>query len=339
MRGKGINYDTGFINKGIYSRKTLDPEIVRREIQIIRDDLHCNAIRITGGDPDRLELASTLAAEANLEIWFSPFTCDLTPPEMLALLEESAARAERIRRRGAEVIFVAGAEICLLNKGFLDGETLAERMNLLNDPRRLRELVATLPPRINDFLGKAAATVRGRFEGKVTYAAIPFEGVDWTPFDVISVDLYRSAELVERFEPAVRALVAQGKPVAITEFGSTTYRGSAARGARGGSVIVWDHETVTPLRLDGEYVRDEAEQAEYVRELLQIFDAAGVDTTHVFTFASFQLPHRTGDRDDLDLGSYGLVKVLEGRRGETYPDMEWEPKAAFAAVAEHYRRG
>jgi hypothetical protein len=27
-----------------------------------------------------------------------------------------------------------------------------------------------------------------------------------------------------------------------------------------------------------------------------------------------------------------------GRNGVTYPDMPWEPKAAFAAVAERYSR-
>jgi hypothetical protein len=47
---------------------------------------------------------------------------------------------------------------------------------------------------------------------------------------------------------------------------------------------------------------------------------------------------RTGDpRDDLDLASPSIVKTLEGRPGDTYPDMAWEPKAAFATVAEGYR--
>ena len=36
----------------------------------------------------------------------------------------------------------------------------------------------------------------------------PFEGVDWTPFDFISVDLYRSIEVAGRFRDGVRALVA-----------------------------------------------------------------------------------------------------------------------------------
>lgn len=36
-------------------------------------------------------------------------------------------------------------------------------------------------------------------------------------------------------------------------------------------------------------------------------------------------------------GSGSAVAVLDGRTGATYPDLPWEPKAAFAAVAESYR--
>jgi hypothetical protein len=51
---------------------------------------------------------------------------------------------------------------------------------------------ASLPSRINEFLAQAVSLVRARFGGDVTYAAVPFEGVDWTPFDIVSVDLHRS---------------------------------------------------------------------------------------------------------------------------------------------------
>ena len=37
-----------------------------------------------------------------------------------------------------------------------------------------------------------------------------------------------------------------------------------------------------------------------------------------------------------DLASPAIVKTLEGRHGATYPDMTWEPKAAFGAVADRY---
>jgi hypothetical protein len=97
--------------------------------------------------------------------------------------------------------------------------------------------------------------------------------------------------------------------------------------------------TGAPVQLNGDYVRDEAGQAEYLCELLEIFDSEGVDSTFVFLFALDGLPHRPdGDpRHDLDLASPGIVKMLEGGHGDTYPDMTWEPKAAFSAVAECYR--
>ena len=337
MRAKGINYDTGFINKGVSSREPFDIAIVTRELRIIRDDLHCNAVRVTGGDPKRLEIAAGIAAEAGLEVWFSPFTCDLTCEEMLDLLADCAACAERLRRHGAEVVLVLGAEISLLNKGFLPGDTIGERMELLTDPQRLRALIAEIPARVNDFLGTAVAVVREQFGGRITYASMPFEGVDWMPFDIISVDLYRSVEVAERYRDGIRALVAQSKPVAITEFGSATYKGAADKGARGGEIIEWDKDSVKPLGLNGEYIRDEEEQARYVRELLSIFTEEGVDSAFVFSFVQYSLPHRRDPRADLDVASYAIVKAYEDRFGDTYPDMRWEPKAAFSALANYYR--
>ena len=60
----------------------------------------------------------------------------------------------------------------------------------------------------------------------------------------------------------------------------------------------------------------------------------------MFLFALYNLPHRPhGDpRDDLDLASLGIVRVLDGHNGVSDPDMPWEPKAAFATVAERYNR-
>src|SRR5215470_19738827 len=104
MRGKGINYDTGFINNaGVSNHEPFDPEIVKREMRIIHDDLHCNAVRITGGNVDRLEIAATHAAAAGLEVWLSPFTNDLTTDELVTVLADCAERAERLRRLGAAV--------------------------------------------------------------------------------------------------------------------------------------------------------------------------------------------------------------------------------------------
>ncbi|MFD7285913.1 hypothetical protein [Streptomyces sp. NPDC059863] len=338
MRAKGITYDTGFIREGVNSRERFDPEVVERELRVIRDDLHCDAVRVTGGDPDRLEVAAGFAAALGLEVWFSPYPLELTTDEMLSLFADCAERAERLRRRGCEVVFVTGAEMSLMNKGFLPGDSLDERVGQLTVPDRIRELIGEVGTRVNDFLGKAAALVRERFGGRITYASVPLERVDWTLFDIVSLDLYRTVEMADRFAEGVRDLVAQGKPVAITEFGASCFRGAGDMGARGLEIVEYDKKT-GPVRLKGEYERDEAGQAAYLRELLEVFDAEGVDSAFVFIFALYDHVHRPdGDpRDDLDLASYGIVKVLENRCGDTYPDMPWEPKAAFHTLAEFYR--
>jgi len=155
----------------------------------------------------------------------------------------------------------------------------------------------------------------------------------------VTFELIRSAEVADRFRDAVRALARGSKPLALTGFGTAAYRGAGDRGGRVLEVVEYDAETKAPLRLNGVYERDEAGQAAYLSELLEIFDTEGVDSAFVFLFALPGYPHRPdGDpRDDLDRAGLGIVKLLEGRRGQTYPDMEWEPKAAFAAVAERYR--
>ena len=348
MRGKGITYDTGFLSAGTSTREPFDPEVVRREMRIIRDDLHCNAVRVTGGDPDRLEIAATHAAEAGLEVWFCPFTNGLTQDELLDLLADCAERAERLRRTGAEVVLLTGSELSMFTVGFLPGETLAERLSLVADPLRVRPMIGEVRARINDFLRRAVDVVRARFGGKVSYASLPLEGVDWAPFDIIATDAaYRTKATAAHFRENIRAFVAhgraQGKPVAITEFGCTTHRGAADGGGDSlveGAIIVWGDDA-RPVRFNGEYVRDEREQATYLREVLDVFESEGVDNAFVNTFARYDLPHRSDPREDFDMASFGVVKVLDGQggaRGQRYPDMPWEPKTAFTTLADCYGR-
>src|SRR5438270_12065711 len=89
----------------------------------------------------------------------------------------------------------------------------------------------------NTSLGKAVTLVRERFGGKISYASLPFDGVDWTSFDFVSFDAYRSKEVADQYRDAIRSLVARGKPVAITEFGCTTYRGAADLDGRGSMIV------------------------------------------------------------------------------------------------------
>lgn len=325
-------YDTGFRFHGESSREHFDPEQVRRELTIIRDDLHCNAVHLVGADPERLEVAARAAAGLGLEIWFSPYPLELTAGEIHALFLDCAVLAERLRAAGAEVVFVAGVELSIMNRGFIEGDTLAERLgHLFGEPASRPERIAEVRSRLGEFLGTAVAAIREHFHGPVTYAAIPFEVVDWEPFDFVTLELIRSAEVADQFRDGVRSLVAQPKPVAVTGFGCATWKGAA-------DVAPRSMEVLQGMRIAGVHERDEDGQAAYLGELLDIFAEEGVDSAFVYLFALYDLPHRPdGDpRDDLDLASGGVVKVLEGRTGDTYPDMPWEPKAAFTTVADRY---
>jgi hypothetical protein len=237
-------------------------------------------------------------------------------------------------------VFLTGSELSLCTAGFMPGDSLEDRLALLREPSRVRPLIPGVRTRTNELLGKAVEVVRARFGAKMSYASLPFEGVDWGPFDIISTDAgYRTAETAARFRGDIRSFVAQGraqgKPVAVTEFGCATYRGAASLTERDDSMIEWG-PGARPFRLKGDYTRDENEQARYIGELLDIFETEGVDTAFVYTFARYDLPHRSALHEDFDMASKGVVKVLEGSRGQRYPDMQWEPKAAFNTLARLY---
>jgi len=344
MRGQGINFDTGFLSVGTSTREPFEEEVVKREMRIIRNDLHCNAVRITGGIPDRLEVAATHAAAAGLEVWFCPFISGLTQDELLGLLIDCAERAERLRRSGAEVVFVTGSELSLFTKGFFPGETLEERLAVIADPLRVRQVIPQIRERFGEFLRRAVGKVRARFAGKLSYASLPHEGVDWTLFDIIATDAgYRTKETAPHFRERIRAFVAQGKAlgkqVAITEFGCPPYRGAAEAG--GSELLMIEWENGRPARLKGDFVRDEEEQAAYIRELLEIFAAEGIDTAFVYTFARYDLPYSHDPAKDFDLASRGIVRVLEANhrsRDKRYPDMPWEPKQGFDSLANWFAK-
>ncbi len=329
MRGKGVQYDTGTFPNGDDTNPRFTPDLAARDMRAIAEDLHCNTVRITGGEPARISAAAEAAAAAGLAVWYSPFPCEMTQEQLLPYFVECADRAEALRRAGADVVLATGCEISIFNRGYLPGETFNDRMEPLRAAPEVREkALAAIPERVNAFLGAVAQAVRPRFGGPLSYASIPIEHVDWTPFDIVGVDAYRSSRNSATYREDLRAYFAHGKPVVVTEAGCCAYRGAGDMGAAGWLVVQPD-DTVTPGT-----VRDEGEQVRYMDDLLPLFEEEGIDTTFWFSFVCYALPHRKDPLRDLDLGSYGIVKVLDGERGDAA--RPWEPKEAFHALARHY---
>lgn len=319
----GINYDTGIFPGKRQSRAVFNPEQVEFDMNVIARELHCAAVRVTGGDLDRLTVAAGFAVDAGLDVWFSPFPCELDEEEMVAFVENSAGRAEALRRRSVnDIVLVTGCEVSVFGRGFLPGADAYARMAQLSAPTP--ELFAEYPKtvaRLNGFLAKAAAIARTRFAGPVTYASGLWEQIDWTPFNLASTDAYRDKTNEGTLDQQLAALFTHERAVAVTEFGCCTYRGAGDRGASG-----WMIEKAGQLASD--YIRDEGEQVKYLRELVEIYERHGIDQAFWFTFASWNRPHRQDVRKDLDLASFGVVKVLDEQA--SVPQNCWEPKAVFA---------
>ncbi|HWM38174.1 MAG TPA: hypothetical protein VNS49_13765 [Streptomyces sp.] len=312
MRARGINYDTGFLPGDNISRKVFTADSVRQDMAVISGELHCDAVRVSGRDPERLSLAARHAADIGLEVWFAPFPVDLPTDRLLPFFADCAQRAEALRHDGADVVYVAGCEMSAFCGGFIPGDNYGDRLHAMaNADLEWWTSLGPVQERLNDFLAQAAATVRANFGGQLTYASAPWESVDWGPFDLVGIDAYRAAYNADTFRSELRGHFSHGKPVAVIEYGTCAYRGAAERGG-----MAW--------QVPRDAIPDEDEQVRYLNELLDIFEGEGVDTALWFTFAGYNRP--AGQ----DLGSYGVVRMLD--------QSCWEPKKAFHAMAARYRR-
>ena len=328
-------------------RPRFDPKEVHRELQIIKEGLHCNAVRISALDVGRIVTTAADALDQGLEVWAAPLMWDKQQDETIAYLVKAARSLEGLRKKWPDkLVMSVGGESTLFMQGILEGKNIIQRLR--NSMARIKAGEHNGP--LNAFLAKAVAAVKKEFTGDLTYNALIWEKVDWSLFDYVGVDHYRAKDIEDRYVDMLKPLFAYGKPVVVTEFGYVTYQndGKLAQVLLGGGDIDSKSQFFHSLPVVGRFVRpkvrvvhprDEAWQARKVVETLEILDAAGVDGAFVSNFVSQINPFSDDPRYDLDTASPGLVKYYEGgRRGTAYPDMPWEPKEAFRAVADYYAK-
>jgi hypothetical protein len=343
--GRVYGYEVARVNAGRFrTRPVFDPGTTRRELQIIRDDLRCNAVRFQGRDITRLMTAAADALELGLQVWFSPEMFEQSRERTLAYVVRAATAAESLRQRfEGRLVFCVGTESSLFTRGIVPGRSVDQRVaNIRTAGLRSRPYAGPLQA----FLADANQRVRQVFRGPLSYASTPFEVVDWSLFDVIGVDHYRNSKVDDhRYAETIKRYLGQGKPVVNSEFGHSAYRGN-----RPGHMEFGEVDTVSlalhriPLagrlvraRLkQGSHLRDEGHQARELTKTLGILDAEGADGAVVWTIADPHLTYSPDPRHDLDMTATSLVKTYPRGHGTTYPDLPWEPKQAFGAVASFY---
>jgi hypothetical protein len=343
---RGVIYDTGAVfsgkgGGGIPTRPKLDLGTAERELQIARDDLHCNAVRLIGRDVDRLVQVAERGLALGLEVWLSPALWGQSAEETLSYHVSAAERAEGLRQQYPDrFVLVLGSELTIFMHGIVPGGDFSARTRAAFSQVKAGDHSAS--DRLNDFLGRASTAVRNVYRGPLTYASLIWEDVDWDRFDLVGVDHYRDTRIKDRYAEMLQPLLALGKPVINTEFGMRTYRGAESDGTLGFGVADVKRTVLHHLlpfvreRLKGEYVRDEAMQARELTETLTALDAAGVDGAFVAEFVTARATFSEQPRYDLDMNALALVKTYRHARGTTYPDMSWEPKQSFHAVAGYY---
>jgi hypothetical protein len=321
---KGINYDTGTnYVVGSLSRPTLPADTVRRDMTVLRDDLHCNSVNVFGTDIGRLVDTAVAALNAGLHVWLQPRLVEAEAEAMLDHLAEAADAAERLRRRYGRVDLIAGCELTVFGAGIIPGDTNADRATKLASPEWWPRF-PDFSKELNGLLAKACTLARSRFGGRLTYGAGLWEDVDWTGFDLVGLNHYRTSFNDADYAKNLRDFQRHGKPIVIVEFGCCAFEGAAEMGPAGGTIVDW---TANPPEIAGPYRRDEQVQADYLSQQLDVFEAEGVHGAYVFEFIEPARPWSPEPRHDLDMSSFGVVKAV----GDG-----WQPKAAFHELRRRY---
>ncbi len=128
----------------------------------------------------------------------------------------------------------------------------------------------------------------------------------------------------------MRALHRHGKPVVITEFGCCCYVGADDRGGDGFTIVDWSGPE--PV-LTGNPVRDEQVQADYLDELLDVFEAEGVYGAFVWNFIEPDSPYSPDPRRDLDMAGFAVVRCDDDYAATG----RWTPKAGYDTLARRFR--
>ncbi|MEU4284643.1 CPBP family glutamic-type intramembrane protease [Nocardiopsis dassonvillei] len=330
---RGILYDVGSSYlPGQNSRPRWRPDVVDREMRVIREDLHCTAVTVFGEDLGRLEEAARLALGRGLYVWVQPRLVDAAPGELTANLGRAAEAAERLRRDHPERVGLnVGCEISLFAAGVLPGRDLDRRTRALG---LLFPLLPWFDRRLNRLLRELADTARARFHGPLTYGSGAWETVDWTPFDVVGVDYYLDELTRRSYRQGLRRLRAHGKPLVVTEFGCCSYEGARDRGGSGSDILDWSDLGDRRVR-DG-YVRDERVQADLISDLLDVFETEEVHGAFVCMFIEGDCRYSPDPTRDQDMASFGIVRPPPLESGLSPDDGHWEPKLAFHTLAARY---
>jgi len=344
MNYRGVVYDVGLqFSPGPFSVDPFNPEQVKHDMQVIAKELHANSVRIEGEEIQRLVVATEAAHAAGLKVLFNPWKMNADAPQTIDYMAEAAVEAEKLRKKGVDLIFVAGCEYTIFSQGAFPGETFNERVMFMvtngGAPGHGQEKTPAMDEankKLNEILAKICEGVRANFKGKITYSSGTWEEVNWNLFDIVGMDYYRRGEPEQEYIAKLEKYKSD-KPLLVMEVGSCAYEGAGALGDGGfiafqgvnpdGTVIYKDN--VTP-------VRSEKEQADYVETQVNLLSKSSADGVFIYVFAFPIMPFSEEIGKDMDMTSYALVKTYPKHDPRFQKIPNWEYKEAFHRLSKVY---
>ena len=346
MKLRGIVYDVGLkFTPESCSVDTFNADLVRYDMSIIANVLRANAVRIEGEDIGRLTVATEAAHHAGLKIFFNPWKMNADEKEVADYMAQAAQVAEKQRKKGVDLVFVAGCEYSMFDNGVFEGNSINERLATLmsfgqiKDKEAAIKIIQEKSQTLNRILANICRAIRTNYKGLLTYSSGTWEMVDWNLFDIVGVDYYRDIQTDEAYADGIKHYFNYGKPVVVMEVGCCTYEGAAQRGGNGFTIL----QGTTPDGKTGIYeggitpTRSEKEQADYIEKQIKLLNGSGIEGMFIYLFSYPIYPYRENGLD-LDMTAYAIVKTYakEHPRSQIMPP--WEPKEAFYRLAEIYRQ-
>lgn len=214
MKTKGIIYmqeSIGFLKK--------PPETMRKDIRMMKEELHANTVRLEGFEPIVFDIAE-MAKDVGLDVWIQPKFRDIVPTSVY--LEKVQRLAQRAEEMGHDT-FITGGELSLeLNFETQETEDYIERTGDFEQHvfRPLREN----PERFQQFLALLVETIRENFSGRVTYSSgsWEFDLVPWELFDMVMNNQFYWERTLEDFPRLLEEIKKFGKPALQGECGFLT---------------------------------------------------------------------------------------------------------------------
>jgi len=122
---KGIGYLTGMPQWG---NKFPSEDEMQEHLEVIRNELRCNGIRITGYNDDDVLRCAQIAIEKRFDcILLNPRYIDCDHQDTMERLAAFAEKAEELRQRTSAIELQVGNELCIDSLGIWKGETYTER--------------------------------------------------------------------------------------------------------------------------------------------------------------------------------------------------------------------